>query len=487
MPAIITVTSLADNTTVNTQVTLREAIQAANTDTSVDGSKAGSGTDTIQFAAGLFASPGQTITLGGTQLTIGSAMTINGPGADQLTISGNNASRIIEVVAGNTVTISGLTLTNGYSGIGGGIENSGTLTISHSTISANSAGGNGGGINNSDVSRLRSTIVANNEATGTGDDLNGTFQVEYSLIELRAGATIRETVARSNRFGVDPMLEPLTDNGGPTETHALLPGSPAINRGFYSASQSFDQRGPGFVRTVDRTDIGAYEVQKKGAYLVRDPNHATRRFVIVVGSTANDTITVALVAPNLNVTLNGKLHKFSAANIGGVYVLGDDGNDTLTLTSLPVNVGGIMYGGRGDDVLTGSGGNDILLGGEGDDRLLGLAGADVLIGGEGSDSLTGGNGDDLLIGGSTLYDSQVDKLLAIRNEWTSGGTYETRVQNLSQGLNVNTVFDGYYDELNADTTAGTGGREFLFADENDFLTGVVTSGATVETLIIVVS
>ena len=92
VPAIITVTSAADNLVSGGGVTLREAIQAANTDQPVDGVQ-GSGADTIQFAAGL---AGQTITLGGTQLQITSPLTINGLGATQLSISGNNLSRVFE-------------------------------------------------------------------------------------------------------------------------------------------------------------------------------------------------------------------------------------------------------------------------------------------------------------------------------------------------------------------------------------------------------
>ncbi|GDY09186.1 hypothetical protein LBMAG52_26720 [Planctomycetia bacterium] len=383
----------------------------------------------------------------------------------------------------NNSTISGNS-TTGFASNGGGISNTSdalatfTLTINNSTISGNSASGRGGGISNDGniIASLRSTIVAKNT-------LRGRFRVEYSLIEQREGGTIIETVGRSNRYGVDPLLGPLTDNGGPTETHALLPGSPAINRGFNGTPQSFDQRGLGFVRAVERTDIGAFEYQKKGSYLVPDLDDPTRRQVIVVGSPLNDTISVAVASPTLNVTFNGKVQKFLIANIVGIVIQGNDGNDTITLTSLPVGVGGILYGGLGDDVLTGSAGNDILLGGDGYDRLLGMGGADVLIGGEGCDSLTGGDGDDLLIGGVTLYDNIQSSLLAIRREWASGASYAIRVQNLTQGLNgalpldPNTVFDGYYDELTADTTAGTtpgtAGLELLFADENDLLIGVV--------------
>src|SRR5438045_8503037 len=54
----------------------------------------------------------------------------------------------------------------------------------------------------------------------------------------------------------DPLLGPLADNGGPTRTHALLPGSPAINAGNSSGAPATDQRGAGRVGPVD---IGAYE------------------------------------------------------------------------------------------------------------------------------------------------------------------------------------------------------------------------------------
>ena len=60
------------------------------------------------------------------------------------------------------------------------------------------------------------------------------------------------------------MLGPLQDNGGPTFTHALLPGSPAINAGDpgFTPPPFFDQRGPGFDRVVNgRLDIGSFEVQ----------------------------------------------------------------------------------------------------------------------------------------------------------------------------------------------------------------------------------
>jgi hypothetical protein len=60
----------------------------------------------------------------------------------------------------------------------------------------------------------------------------------------------------------DPHLAPLADNGGPVLTHALLSGSPAINRGINPDGLATDQRGAGYARIVGNfADIGAYELQ----------------------------------------------------------------------------------------------------------------------------------------------------------------------------------------------------------------------------------
>lgn len=68
--------------------------------------------------------------------------------------------------------------------------------------------------------------------------------------------------AASDLVNVNPQLGPLQNNGGPTETMALLPGSPAINAGDNANAPAYDQRGPGFPRIVDGAiDIGAFEVQ----------------------------------------------------------------------------------------------------------------------------------------------------------------------------------------------------------------------------------
>jgi hypothetical protein len=107
------------------------------------------------------------------------------------------------------------------------------------------------------------TIIAGNNGTDVGP--GGEIKSLGSLIGTKAAGT--SLVDQGGTLtGLNPQLGPLQDNGGPTLTHALLPGSPAINTGPTSEpsfpGDAFDQRGDGFVRVVNgQVDIGAYEVQ----------------------------------------------------------------------------------------------------------------------------------------------------------------------------------------------------------------------------------
>ena len=365
------------------------------------------------------------------ELLVTRSITISGPGAENLAVNGNNQSRVLHIASGQTVTISGLTITNGHAtdsggglyndhaaltlnncvvsdnsatgNLGGGIHNDGkdvghatlqinnclitnnsggiyndalqagtaTLVITYSTLSNNGPGeainndgwsctfcgngttsveitdssitsnpggaiysdtgrqncggscpvtisitnstisGNGGGVRNSTLS---DTVVSNSTISDNGSGIyndNGAIAASvYNTTMSNNGVEIQNfnapvLVAVShtifnvspgghsilNDFGTvtsygynvssddgggylngtgdqinaDPMLGPLQDNGGPTFTHALLPGSPAINAGNpnFTPPPFFDQRGPGFDRVVNgRIDIGSFEVQE---------------------------------------------------------------------------------------------------------------------------------------------------------------------------------------------------------------------------------
>jgi CSLREA domain-containing protein len=130
MLAVLTVNSTADNTTVDAFTTLREAIATANSD---------SAADTIVFDPAVFNTP-KTITLA-SQLTISEDLTIEGPGADLLSISGNNASRVFVLNSGDEALIQDVTITEGYVSDtnGGAIWSEGDLTLQRVVVSNSTA------------------------------------------------------------------------------------------------------------------------------------------------------------------------------------------------------------------------------------------------------------------------------------------------------------------------------------------------------------
>lgn len=369
--ASIVVNTTEDELNGDGDCSLREAVQAANTNSAVDACPAGDGTftDTITFSVT------GTITLVSSHLSVigGGPLAIDGGGA--ITISGGNAVRAFYADYTAIVTLKNLTIMDGYASEGGGIHNTGNLTVQDSMISGCNTYGNltgGGGIYNSgaltvvsstisgnhalsygtDTSRgggiyhysgtvsltgstlsandaddgggilsfstmritnstlsgnsawregggvystgalylsnatlsnnsagdygggiytgnhplyLRNTIVAKNTAIDDGPDcyVSTVTTSGYNLIGNRNGCGIYPKTG--DLIGVDPKLGPLQDNGGPTFTHASLPGSLAIDHGnpndctdYQGNALTTDQRG---LPRSARCDIGAYEWQ----------------------------------------------------------------------------------------------------------------------------------------------------------------------------------------------------------------------------------
>jgi hypothetical protein len=146
---------------------------------------------------------------------------------------------------------------------GGGIyiERGGSATINTSTVSDNSAD-QGGGIKNSGTAVIGNTIVAGNQA-GNAPDVSGAFVSSegYNLIGVDdAGSfTGPGDQVGTTAAPINPLLGPLANNGGPTLTHALLPGSPALDAGDPALAGSIDQRGVARPQGP-RVDIGAVEI-----------------------------------------------------------------------------------------------------------------------------------------------------------------------------------------------------------------------------------
>jgi hypothetical protein len=201
-------------------------------------------------------------------------------------IAGSGGGGIVS--ASGTAMVTNSTFSgNSALGPGGGIYNAlhGTLTVTSSTFSGNSAS-NGGGISNHGESTvtLTNTIVA---ASPSGGDLYGGFGGTNNLIDDNGDAPS----GSNNITNMPARLGPLADNGGPTQTMTLLPGSPALDAGATVGSgpagnpvPATDQRGVPCPQGSG-VDIGAVEVVAGYATVVNNTaDGAANRFNCIVGN-----------------------------------------------------------------------------------------------------------------------------------------------------------------------------------------------------------
>ena len=168
--------------------------------------------DTIAFATSM---GGQAIILTSGTLSISTNLTIQGPGAGLLTISGNNATTVFTInsgsvtisgltvaygsasanqagggiqILGGTVTVTACTLSNNSAASGGGIANSGTLIVSNSTFSGNSAGTYGGSIENRGTLTVTNSTFSGNSATygGAIDNESGAATLDNTTVSANS-------------------------------------------------------------------------------------------------------------------------------------------------------------------------------------------------------------------------------------------------------------------------------------------------------------
>ena len=162
---------------------------------------------------------------------------------------------------------------------GGGLEIDGLASLLQVTIVGNRALGadafdTGGGVHLTDSSTvtLSGAIISGNTSANGADDI-GMGNVNSNPMGIASDNSLLGDIdgrvvvnGTGNISSLDPMVGPLADNGGPTKTMALLPGSPAIDAGPNPVAtfpgNRDDQRGNGFARVFGgQVDIGAFEVQ----------------------------------------------------------------------------------------------------------------------------------------------------------------------------------------------------------------------------------
>ena len=202
---------------------------------------------------------------------------------------------------------------------GGGVYNASggaSLLVLNSTFSGNSAGNVGGGslYNFLATARIGSTIFSNGEGVfGVGS--SGIISLGYNLCTDNGEGFLTNA---TDQINTNPKLGPLQDNGGPTFTHAPLPGSPAIDKGTNFSASATDQRG--WPRTFDKaaianaaggdgTDIGAVESQSYTVVNTNDSGTGSLRQAIADSNAHPGTNTIDF-APSAHGTIlltSGKL------------------------------------------------------------------------------------------------------------------------------------------------------------------------------------
>jgi len=258
---------------------------------------------------------GQTIVLTTGELAIPKTLTIEGSASAGMTISGNLSSGVFRINQGAEVVLRNLSIVNGRTASGGGVFNEGTVIIDHSLVANNAADADGGGVGiagtsnqttiiNSTLSGnvakrgggifvfrttvIRNSTIADNTA-GDGGGLrfaDGALDMRNSIIannvdndatnsatpncSVAAGKApvfTGSNLASDTGCGTDPALiianpalAPIANNGGPTNTYALLLGSPAIDGGKL-CTESTDQR---YVSRPQGAscDLGAFELDR---------------------------------------------------------------------------------------------------------------------------------------------------------------------------------------------------------------------------------
>ncbi len=316
----------------STNVTIENSIISGNSDRGLDNSAIAVVRDTVisnNFSSGILNT--------GTMYISNSAITGNRAAQGGGIHSYASASKLFitnSTISGN---IAGPSI---YLGRGGGIYlgidsepgATGRLVLVNSTVSNNQSTDRGGGIriNDSGTSSISNSIIAGNISNNTPDqDVSGVFTSQGSnLIGITTGSS---GWIASDLLNVQPMLGLLADNGGLTMTHALLPGSPAINAGNNSvaidpqtqAPLTVDQRG--FLRFYGGTvDIGAFEVQPviTGTIIYGNATGSpTPRFV-------SGVLLSAVGSPDVS----------AITSAAGTYTLGGFGSGAYTVT--PTKVGG---------------------------------------------------------------------------------------------------------------------------------------------------
>lgn len=193
--------------------------------------------------------------------------------------------------------------------------------------------------------------------------------------------------------------------------------------------------------------------------------------LLVGGTLSSDSILVSAgKAGNVIVSIDGlSLGTFAKGTFSSIAIYGQAGDDVMGVDA-KISVAAYLFGGLGNDQLTGGSGANLLAGGAGNDTLTGGKGRNVLIGGDGADTLLGAGGDDLLIAGYTNFEEPTtaasnQALHNLLSTWGLGtGKYNDRVAAVAPMLAGRVFDDGQLDIL-----YGGSGMDLFYVGTNDLI------------------
>jgi Ca2+-binding RTX toxin-like protein len=396
------------------------------------------------------------------ELSLTDSLTISGPGAQQLIVSGKNSTRIFRVggdgqnsfaltdftiAEGNAGSSEGggvrfddpddsldirrMVIRNNFANGGGGIYASGSdaalqildsslfdngvaysgsallayntnAWVTNSTISRNSSDRDYGAIVNQSEYGFQSTVILKNvtvaDNTGAGAENVAQFggnaaievgnsvfannsagnltsiNINSTLVSTSTGHNISDDLSNifthvSDRPQTNPLIGSLANNGGPTPTHALLSGSPAVNHGdnsqavdAFSAALVSDQRGPGFSRIqFGAVDAGAFELQQpvgtngNDQFFVTYPDNGSGLVNISMSADNGPIVSLGVFSVSLYMVLDG---------LGGndsIKIFGTPGDDVFRADSSGLNINGasLTLVSIEEKTLAGLAGNDV--------------------------------------------------------------------------------------------------------------------------------
>jgi Ca2+-binding RTX toxin-like protein len=158
---------------------------------------------------------------------------------------------------------------------------------------------------------------------------------------------------------------------------------------------------------------------------------------------------------------------------GDDLLIGGPGNDVLYGESGD----DVLVGGAGQDTLVGGAGNDVMIGGSENDMLFGGAGRDFIVGSQGNDSMDGGAGDDILVGGTTQYDgystADAETIDDIMATWTSANNFAARVAALTGSGGLLEAGADVLDDDDNDVIVGGPNADLIFGDTSPLLDSAV--------------